>query len=83
MNEPILKEEYEKIITSAPSDMELPVYVGKHNDELLYLDLVKAKSIAMYGTTGISSVCNTSLFSMLKAREQILRQKYFLCGRLL
>ena len=79
MNEPISKEEYEKIITSAPSDMELPVYVGKHNDELLYLDLVKAKSIAMYGTTGISSVCNTSLFSMLKAREQILRQKYFLC----
>ena len=79
MNEPISKEEYEKIITSAPSDMELPVYVGKHNDELLYLDLVKAKSIAMYGTIGISSVCNTSLFSMLKAREQILRQKYFLC----
>lgn len=56
MNEPISKEEYEKIITSAPSDMELPVYVGKHNDELLYLDLVKAKSIAMYGTTGISSI---------------------------
>ena len=79
MNEPISKEEYEKIITSAPSDMELPIYIGKHDDELLYLDLVEAKSIAMYGTTGISAVCNTSLFSMLKAREQILRQKYFLC----
>ena len=79
MNEPISKEEYEKIITSAPSDMELPIYIGKHYDEPLYLDLVKAKSIAMYGTTGISSVCNTSLSSMLKAREQVLRQKYFLC----
>ena len=79
MNDPISKEEYEKIIASAPSDMQLPVYIGKRNDELLYLDLVKAKSIAMYGEIGISAVCNTSLFSMLKAREQILRQKYFLC----
>lgn len=79
MNEPISKEEYEKIITSAPSDMELPIYIGKHDDEPLYLDLVKAKSIAMYGAVGISAVCNTSLFSMLKAREQVLRQKYFLC----
>lgn len=79
VNDPISKKEYEKIIASAPSDMELPVYIGKRNDELLYLDLVKAKSIAMYGEVGISAVCNTSLFSMLKAREQVLRQKYFLC----
>lgn len=79
MNEPISKEEYEKIITSAPFDMELPVYIGKSGEKPLYVDLINAKSIAMYGACGISAVCDTSLFSMLKAREQVLREKYFIC----
>lgn len=38
VNDPISKKEYEKIIASAPSDMELPVYIGKRNDELLYAE---------------------------------------------
>lgn len=79
MSRHLSKEDYEKIIATAPSDMELPIYVGKSGEKHIYIDLIKAKSIAMYGDCGISEVCSTSLFSMLKASERVLRQKYFTC----
>ena len=79
MNEPLSKEEYEKIIASAPCDMELPVYIGKHNNKPCWIDLIKAKSIAMNGFIGISNSCYTSLTSLVKTSGQILQQKYFIC----
>lgn len=73
-------EEFNQIVASAPADMQLPIYIGKHNNEPVYVDLVKAKSIAMHGEYGVSGVCLTSFLSMLKARGQVLRKKYFLCA---
>lgn len=75
----ISKDKYEKIIAPSPTTMKLPIYIGESNDGPFYLDLTKEKSIAMYGKCGISAICSTSLFSMIKAREHILRQNYFIC----
>ncbi len=78
MSNAILKTEFDQIIKTAPADMKLPIYIGKHCKDHIFYDLAELKSIAMYGEIGISAVCTTSLFSMLKARENEIRNDYFL-----
>ena len=76
--EPLSQKEFEQIVKDAPQDMKLPIYFGKVDGMLVYMDLTELKSVAMFGQVGISAVCNTVLFSMLKARKQEIIDQYFL-----